>query len=80
MDEAGDHDHDDLAAQFMAITDAPRHVAEGYLSAHNWALEPAIAFFFEHPPEEAPVAVGVQSQPIEVRSAARSPGAHGDIH
>jgi len=37
----------ELLEQFIAITSAPRHVAEHILEAHGWNLEPSVNFYLE---------------------------------
>jgi UBX domain/UBA-like domain len=37
----------ELLDQFVAITSAPRHVAEHILEAHGWNLEPSVNFYLE---------------------------------
>ena len=43
-------DRDDLVAQFCAITSAGADVASQYLEMHDWDLDAATDFYFEHGP------------------------------
>jgi hypothetical protein len=47
-----EEDRSDMIAQFCAITGAPAHIGENYLIAHDWALERAVDFYMDHPPQE----------------------------
>lgn len=40
-------DHEEAIAMFIAVTDAPRHIAEHVLDAHHWDLNNSVAFFLE---------------------------------
>jgi hypothetical protein len=47
-----EEDRSDMIAQFCAITGAPAHIGENYLIAHDWALERAVDFYMDHPPQQ----------------------------
>jgi hypothetical protein len=51
-------DHSDDIEMFVSITHAERHVAAHYLSAHDWDLNHAVAFFLENPPGPSTGAAG----------------------
>ena len=58
----------ELVSQFVAITNAPAHVAEHILEAHGWELEPSVNFYIEsggvgHGNESAGFGAGVFGSP-----------------
>lgn len=46
-------DQSGIIAEFCALTGAAPHIAEHYLGAHDWDIQRASDFFFEHPPDDA---------------------------
>eukprot|EP00798_Chlamydomonas_sp_ICE-L_P022912 gene22912-30091_t len=47
-------DHSDIIAEFCSITGAQTHVAEHFLESTGYALNQAVEFFLENPPDTGP--------------------------
>lgn len=70
-----EEDRSDMIAQFCAITGAPAHIGENYLIAHDWALERAVDFYMDHPPQQG----AADEAPDPFDQAAGVPVAQPDV-